>query len=53
MPSTRSASPQQPATVNLNNPAETRAEIARLRRCLATSKDELIEATNAKRKKPS
>ena len=42
----------QPAPVNLENPAEARAEVARLKRCLATSQDELVEATNAKRKKP-
>jgi hypothetical protein len=51
MPNTRSASPQL-APVNLENPAEARAEVARLKRCLATSQDELVEATNAKRKKP-
>lgn len=48
---THGASPQ-PAPVNLENPAEARAEVARLKRCLATSQDELVEATNAKRKKP-
>jgi hypothetical protein len=52
MPFARSASPQQPAPVNLENAAEARAEVARLKRCLATSQDELVEATNAKRKKP-
>jgi hypothetical protein len=51
MPLARSSSPQLPP-VNLENPAEARAEVARLRRCLATSQDELVEATNAKRKKP-
>ena len=48
---THGASPQ-PAPVNLENPAEARAEVARLKRCLATSQDELVEATNAKCKKP-
>jgi hypothetical protein len=38
--------------VDLENPADARAEVARLKRCLATSQDELVEATNAKRKKP-
>ena len=51
MPSTRSASPE-PHLVNLENLVEARAEVARLKRCLATSQDELVEATNAKRKKP-
>jgi|BogFormECP03_OM3_1039632.scaffolds.fasta_scaffold05377_1 hypothetical protein len=51
MPFTRSASPQL-APVNLENSDEARAEVARLKRCLATSQDELVEATNAKRKKP-
>jgi len=51
MPFTGSPSPQ-PAPVDLENPAEARAEVARLKRCLATSQDELAEATAAKRKKP-
>jgi hypothetical protein len=49
---TRSDSPQ-PVPVNLENAAEARAEVARLKRCLVTSQVELVEATNAKRKKPS
>ena len=51
MPSTRGTSPDPPL-VDFENAAEARAEVARLRRCLATSQDELVEATNAKRKKP-
>jgi hypothetical protein len=51
MPFSRSTSPQ-PTPINLENPAEARAEVARLKRRLATSQDELVEATNAKRKKP-
>lgn len=41
----------QPVPANLDDPAEARAEVARLRRCLTASQDELADATNARKRK--